>query len=196
MIDRKSRDEMGKAIRNYMAETTGAFELADSLYSIAHDTQDGTVKFVEKVMWFHYDDCKDHKIVASKQEWDYFNRLLLLLESDAEAEFVRSRNSWRSEWRSIFRSEKPSAAEAAITPFPSISSLLSLRRSVKGFARTRYPSKIAGRRIRNILVEGILWIPQRILFPIFSPIVFLIRMLRRSQLVPRIKMPERGREIR
>ena len=142
MIDRKARSEMCKAIRDYMAEGISAFELDDSLDCIAHDSRDSTVKFVTKLMWFHYDDCKDHKIVASKQEWDYFNRLLLLLESEAEADFVRVRTSWRAEWLDFFHSEKPSAAELAVTPFPSISSLLSLRREMKHFVRTRYPRRI------------------------------------------------------
>ena len=171
-----------------MAERIGALELGDELHIIAHATQDSTVKFVNRVMWFHYDDCKDHKIVASKQEWDYFNRLLLLLESEAEAEFVRIHTSCRAELRSFFQRGKPSAAELAMTPFPSISSLASLRRSVKQFVRSRFPRHIAGRRIRNIFVEKILWIPWTAVWLICSPFVLIIRMLRRSHLEPRVKM--------
>ena len=70
---------MSKAIRDYMEQRITSFELADSLDCMAHSTGDKTVKLVKKLMWFHYDDLKDHTIVASKQEWDYFNRLLLLL---------------------------------------------------------------------------------------------------------------------
>jgi hypothetical protein len=180
---------MSKAIRDYMAERIGAFELADSLHSTARATHDATVKFVHNLMWFHYDDCKDHKVVASKQEWDYFNRLLLLLESEAEVDFVRTRNSWRAEWRSFFHREKPSAAELAITPFPSISSLATLRRSVKQFVRSRYPRHIAGRRIRNVSVEKVLWIPWTVVWLVCRPFVLAIRMLRRSHLEPQIKMP-------
>jgi hypothetical protein len=40
-------------------------------------------------MWLHYDDFRDHAIVASKREWDHFNRLLLLLASDAEIQVAR-----------------------------------------------------------------------------------------------------------
>ena len=122
---------MSKAIRAYMAETITAFQLDEALFTIADATQDGTVKAVAKQMWFHYDDCKDHKIVSSKQTWDYFNRLLLLLESEAEAEFVRTRTSWRAEWHSFFHTKDPSAAEIAIVPFPSISNLLWLRPELK-----------------------------------------------------------------
>jgi hypothetical protein len=190
MIDRKARSEMSNVIREYMAEEVSAFQLDDELDRIAQATLDGTVKFVNKLMWYHYDDCKDHKIVATKWEWDYFNRLLLLLESEAEADFVKVRSSWRAEWLDFFHREKPSAAELAITPFPSISSLLSLRRGVEHFVRIRYPRKIAGRRIRNVVLEKILWIPWTVVSLIISPCVLLIRMLRRSHLEPQIKMPQ------
>ena len=189
MIDRQARTEMCKVIRDYMAERIGALELGDELHCIAHATQDGTVKFVNKLMWYHYDDCKDHKIVASKQRWDYFNRLLLLLESEAEGDFVRVRSSWRAEWHRFFHGEKPTAAEIAVTPFPSISSLLAIRRSVEHFVRARYPKKIAGRRIRNFFVEGVLWIPWTIVRLINSPVFLLIQLLRPSYLEPRIRIP-------
>src|SRR5579872_3626182 len=54
MIDRKARIEMCKVIRDYMAERIGALEFGDELHCIAHATQDGTVKFVDKLMWYHY----------------------------------------------------------------------------------------------------------------------------------------------
>jgi hypothetical protein len=46
-------------------------------------------------LWYHYDDCQDHKVVASKEEWDYFQRLLLILKSDAELQH-HSRRVWSS----------------------------------------------------------------------------------------------------
>lgn len=226
---------MGKVIRDYMEERIAAFDLADSLDGIAHATKDETVKFVGRLMWFHYDDLKDHKIVASKQEWDYFNRLLLLLESEVEAEFVKTPRSWRAQqavaalflagfvfvalrsgfgkslivytllsgavsmfvmWSGLRGLEKPSAAEIAITPFPSIASLLSIRRRVTMFARKRYPKSIAGRRIRNPFVEKVRCIPTGILWLVFSPIVLLIQALPQRQLEPRIKMPEPERAAR
>jgi hypothetical protein len=88
---------MSEAIRDYMAEKITAFQLDDSLFAIAGETQDGTVKIVAESMWFHYDDCKNHKIVATKQEWDYFNRLLLRLDSEAEVDLIKTRGPWRSE---------------------------------------------------------------------------------------------------
>ena len=141
-------------------------------------------------MWFHYDDLKNHKVHATKEEWDYFNRLLLLLASEAEADFVRVRSPWREEWLYFFHPKQSSAAEMAVTPFPSISSLLAVRRSVKQFVRTRYPKQIAGRRIRNIFVESIMWIPGSIAMLIISPIFLLVQLLRQSHLEPRVKLPQ------
>jgi hypothetical protein len=46
-------------------------------------------------VWFHYDDCRDHLAMLSKPEWDYFQRLLLLLESSHQIEITKVRRwSW------------------------------------------------------------------------------------------------------
>jgi hypothetical protein len=71
---------MSAIIRDYMAERITAFELDDALDRLARSSQDRTLSFVKTLMWFHYDDLKNHKVHATKEEWDYFNRLLLLLE--------------------------------------------------------------------------------------------------------------------
>jgi hypothetical protein len=91
MIDRKARDQMCKAIRSYLNEETTAFQLDNSLCDANIGTKDRTVTTVMRALWFH---CKDHKIAASKEEWDYFNRLLLLLESDAKMEIAKKWREW------------------------------------------------------------------------------------------------------
>ena len=145
---------------------------------------------LSKLIWFHYDDCRDHNIVATEQEWDYFNRLLFLLESDAEGEFVKTRGNWGVGWRNFFREKKPSANEIATTTFPSISSILSLRCKMKGFVRSRYPGKLAGRRVRHPVEETMMSIWGGMLAVIFSPIIFIGLMLPLNQFEPRIKMPK------
>ena len=47
-------------------------------------SRDPTVRFVTQAVWYHYDDCLDHVVTLSKTEWDYFQRLLLLLESERQ----------------------------------------------------------------------------------------------------------------
>jgi len=82
MIDRAARDVAIAAFEEYLDDGITAFEFDDRVQSIA--TEDGTVNEVVHAAWFHYDDCKDHKITLSKEEWDYFQRLLLLLKSNAK----------------------------------------------------------------------------------------------------------------
>jgi hypothetical protein len=92
MIDRNARDRMAATLRSYMGEKITAFELDESLGKVM--TEDRTARKVRLWLWFHYDDLKDHKVVASKAQWDYFNRLLLLLASNAEIEINRTWRGW------------------------------------------------------------------------------------------------------
>ncbi len=95
MIDRQARDKLASALRAYMDEQITAFELDEAINQASGDTDDQTVKDIGWALWLFYDDVKDHKIVASKSQWDWFSRLLLLLESDAEIEIVRAGRQWR-----------------------------------------------------------------------------------------------------
>ena len=94
MIDRKARIQMIEAIRSFMDEKIGADEFDEALCQANDNTSDKTVQTIAREMWFFYDDLKDHKIVACKQTWDYFNRLLLLLESNGEVETAKSWYKW------------------------------------------------------------------------------------------------------
>lgn len=96
MVDRTSRDRLSDVMRSFMDDQITAFALDEKLSEIGGTTEDKTVQAVVRDLWFYYDDCKDHYIVASKKEWAYFNRLLLLLASDAEIAATRVRRSWRS----------------------------------------------------------------------------------------------------
>jgi len=88
MVDRENRDKVISALRAYMDDKITAFEFDDKLCSIS--SQDETLKVQIDLLWYCYDDCTDHKIVAGKSEWDVFNRILLLLESDVELKEEKS----------------------------------------------------------------------------------------------------------
>ncbi len=93
MIDRAARDRVISEFEAYLDEQITAFEFDDRLQEI--DSEDRTVNEVIRAAWFHYDDCKNHKVCLSKPEWDYFQRLLLILASDAELSSSHSRRwSW------------------------------------------------------------------------------------------------------
>jgi hypothetical protein len=93
MIDREARDKTISAIEEYLDDKITAFEFDERLQEIESD--DSTVEGIVRAAWFYYDDCKDHNVILSKQAWDYFQRLLLILKSDAEiSSSVTRRWSW------------------------------------------------------------------------------------------------------
>jgi hypothetical protein len=77
-----------------MNEEITAFQFDELLGKFRCSSSDKTVEFIAHDLWQCYDDCKDHQVVASKQTWDYFNRILLLLLSEAEVEQVRNGVQW------------------------------------------------------------------------------------------------------
>jgi hypothetical protein len=215
MVDRSAREKMVSTIRSYMDGSLDAFGLADAVDDIRYATPDCTVEHIAHALWFHYDELKNHQIVASKQEWDHFNRLLLLLQSDGELDFT---NSWRlgarqviagacllafaavalqtgvgshllvyvvpfgvismllawhgrREWRLHHK------AELVTTPFPTISSLLTVRRRVPTFRKLRYPPSLANRRIRAPFVEAVTLIPFHAAWLLFAPVALLFQLL-------------------
>ncbi|MDT8071186.1 MAG: hypothetical protein ROO76_23770 [Terriglobia bacterium] len=58
----------------------------ERLDSFRRFPNDETVELIAADLWGCYDDLKDHKVVATKETWNYFNRVLVLLSSDAELE--------------------------------------------------------------------------------------------------------------
>ena len=60
--------------------------------------------------------------------------------------------------------------QAALAPFGSLTQLRSIRRSVKGFAKLRYPEWLADRRIRSPLADFGLWLQFSAFWLMFSPV--------------------------
>lgn len=81
MVDRAQRDELAAVVRQFLNEDVTAFEFDERLDEF-RNSPDSAVCFVAQAVWFHYDDCDDHLVALAKPEWDYFQRLLLLLESN------------------------------------------------------------------------------------------------------------------
>jgi hypothetical protein len=172
--------------------------------------------------------------VASRQVWDYFNCLLLLLASDAEIQVLRVWRSWRAGqlvaliafacfcylvfrtgtswgpelfilsmpfgvvsmaiwWFNFRRTKKAAAtAQAALDPFPTLRSLLSVRRKTRDFERMKYPNVIADRRIRGPIEERLPWIVWVPLWLMFSPIVLLVQMVPKKESETAVITPELG----
>ncbi len=93
-VDRQKRDGLTRTIRQFLSEQSSAFEFDEALDAYRVWT-DPTVRFVTNAVWYHYDDCDDHMVTLSKPEWDYFQRLLLLLDSDSQIAIASMRRwSW------------------------------------------------------------------------------------------------------
>lgn len=230
MTDRKARDRMATVIRSYMNEEITAFEFDESLGKAMAGTDDQTVRVIGQDLWFFYDDCRDHRIVASKDEWDYFNRLLLLLGSDAKLEIAKGPRTWsiRQAIAAAFlilfvmialptgfglhlfaialpfgpvsmvlawlngrcRERTTPDREPALSPFPSVGCLLSVRRGVPAFAKMRYPESMRGRRIRHPIVDKLLWIPGTLIWWMCSPVALLFQMLPERRPRATVRLPE------
>ena len=94
MFSRYDRDRLAEVINLYLSEELTAFRFDEQLSEIAAGTKDETVKQVVSLFWYHYDDIDDHKVVASKEEWHYFQRLLLILKSDADIVSQSGMRKW------------------------------------------------------------------------------------------------------
>ena len=90
-VDRKSRDALVASINRYIDGETMAFQFDDEIFSIESD--DLTVSHVVSTLWCFYDDCKDHPVRLSKEEWNYFQRLILVLQSNGHIT-VSTRRRW------------------------------------------------------------------------------------------------------
>lgn len=91
-IDRARRNQIADMIRRYLAEDITAFEFDDQLFAIDHSSDPAVFEIVYS-LWHFYDDCIDHTVVMDKTAWDYIQRILLILESDAPIT-NRSRRIW------------------------------------------------------------------------------------------------------
>ncbi|MEO8593422.1 MAG: hypothetical protein ABI759_08870 [Candidatus Solibacter sp.] len=75
---------MMQTIRSYMDEEITSDQFEEALAEVSRATSDEGVAALREELWYIYDDLTDHPIVAYKHDWDYLNRLLLLLASNAE----------------------------------------------------------------------------------------------------------------
>ena len=225
---------MIETIRSYMDDQITAFQFDEMLTEIASETEDKTVRSVRYDLWFYYDDCKDHNVVASKQVWDFFNRVLLLLASDAEIQVVRVWRSWHADqmaaaislacfiglvvrtgtrwgpdlfplaipfgfvsivikWFNFQRRKRATATiEAVLDPFPTLKSLLSVRRKTRAFKKVGYQRIIGDRRVRGPIAARLPWIFWIPMWLLFSPIILFLQLLPEKESETALTTPELG----
>jgi hypothetical protein len=91
-VDRKNRDRLIDAINGYLTGEITAFEFDDEIFDdIINDTDDPTINDIIFILWNYYDDITDHKADLPKEGWDYFQRLILVLKSDAHIQYEGKR---------------------------------------------------------------------------------------------------------
>jgi hypothetical protein len=216
VFSRYDRDALVEVINRYLSDDLTAFKLNDALIDIAARTKDETVKRVVDLLWCHYDDLEDHKVVASKEEWDFFQRLLLILKSDADLVEETGKRLWTARqalavacltvfgvvvaktgwgyhlfcvtvplggvsvllklWHSGLE-EPRLRQQAPLIPFGSVSELRSLRRKVRGFVKSRYPTRLGSRQIRGPVGDAFNWLHFVVVWLLFSPVALLIQAL-------------------
>ncbi|MFW6058892.1 MAG: hypothetical protein ACODAQ_01845 [Phycisphaeraceae bacterium] len=89
MIDQAARKRLIATIDAFRDGTIQS-ELFDAEI-MEIETNDETVDFVVGQLWHFYDDFIDHPIMVEKLEWDYIERLRLLLASNSEIQFTKYR---------------------------------------------------------------------------------------------------------
>jgi hypothetical protein len=82
-IDRENRDRLISEIDRYLHEETTAFGFDDAIFEIRDCTSDQTVRNAVDLLWFFYDDCEDHHVVADRRTWNQLQRIRFLLKTDA-----------------------------------------------------------------------------------------------------------------
>jgi hypothetical protein len=82
-VDRPKRDALIATINRFLDGTTTAFQFDDELDAYRGKSADPTISDIARTLWYFYDDCKDHKVNLNQQSWQYIQRLILVLQSDA-----------------------------------------------------------------------------------------------------------------
>jgi hypothetical protein len=72
-------------IQAFLSSEITAFQLDRGLDDF-RCSDDPVIRHVVHAIWFRYDDCDDHVVCLSKDQWDYIQRLLLILASDCRVE--------------------------------------------------------------------------------------------------------------
>ncbi len=95
MVEQNTREQITKAIRSYMSKETTSDEFDETTYGIRAATKDETAAFViGKIQAYYYDDMEAHKIVATKEELEFLERCIRLLDSDQEIEITVTPWRW------------------------------------------------------------------------------------------------------
>lgn len=93
-VDRAARDAVAQAIRRFLDRELTAFAFDEAIMPYI-DSSDRVVGRVVGTCWYYYDDITDHNSRLTRPQWDFFQRMLLLLASDwTQVDAVERRRHW------------------------------------------------------------------------------------------------------
>jgi hypothetical protein len=83
-------------LRQFLARSIRSGEFDSAIWQAVEGTSDRSARHVAECLYLLYDDCIDHVAILSRPRWSFCQRLLLILESEAEIDILRrSRSSPR-----------------------------------------------------------------------------------------------------
>ena len=85
MVIREDRNGLIQCINEYINGKIKSFEFDEKL-DLFRGSEDSTVRDISFELWFFYDDIIDHPVHATRRDWNYWQRLILILASGAEIE--------------------------------------------------------------------------------------------------------------
>ena len=95
MVDRELRERVAGLIESWLREAEKDEDAAEQLEKLVKETPDEAARYVADIAALEI----EFKIGMTKAEWDYLQRLLLLLRSDACVRIERRR--WWSGWQPV-----------------------------------------------------------------------------------------------
>lgn len=82
-VDRIARNELIDLVNRYLEGDLSTFEFDEKIFELSDQTQDKTISEIVELLSCFYDDCYDRKVDLDKNQWNYIQRLLLILHSEA-----------------------------------------------------------------------------------------------------------------
>lgn len=94
MIDSLARRQIRTAVDDFLDSRITSSTFDERLFAI--ETDDATAREVVSLLWYTYDDIKEHGAEHwEKPTWDFVQRLMLLLDAGAELVATKGARTWR-----------------------------------------------------------------------------------------------------
>ena len=132
-----------------MAGTIRSWKFDDLMYDAALGSDDETLEFIADAAWPYYCDVRNHHCELNRHEWNLYQRLLLLLRSEASV-ITADHDEVDGQTEPFISGSDMAAAEAAwrahvrrLFPYASLTEIRAVHRTVPhGFHKQRFPQPL------------------------------------------------------